>query len=232
MSRKVLMMSLTIVALTSSAAMAQTRWYVGPQPGYGGYGGYGSYGGYGYGGASTPGSAAGMAMADIVRSQGMYNQMSSAAMINVEDARSKFIDNQRQWTEVYLMKQRALNAEHAQQKEDTRARNARYQEYTASHSDVPSRLPTSELNPSTGQVTWPAALMRDFFVDQRQPIDQMFIARAHTGTTSELSDAIVKGIKNLQDELRKHIRDLGTQEYMDARKFLDRLSLEGRFPTG
>jgi hypothetical protein len=42
----------------------------------------------------------------------------------------------------------------------------------------------------------------------------------------------VKGIKNLQDELRKHIRDLGTQEYMDARKFLDRLSLEGRFPTG
>lgn len=228
MNRKVLMMSLTIVALTSSLALAEGRWFMPPIIGGGGYGGYG---GGGWGSAATPESAAGHAMADVVRSQGMYNAMTSGAMINVEEARGKFIENQKQWTEVYLMKQRALNAERAQRLEDSRARNARYQEFTASHSDVPSRLSSSELDPATGRITWPPALMRAMFISQREDVEALFIARAHTGTTSELSDTIVKAVRSLQDELRKRIRELGTQEYMDARRFLDRLSLEGRFPT-
>ena len=121
------------------------RWYVGA--------GVGGYGGYGYGGATTPQSAAGMAMADMVRSQGMYNQMTSAAMINVEEARSKYIDNQRQWTEVYLMKQRALAAEHAAAKEEARARNARYlEDQAANPSHLPPRLLSIQLDPSTGKI--------------------------------------------------------------------------------
>lgn len=212
-------------------AQAQ-RWYVAPNYGHRyGYGGYGGYG-YGYGGASTPASAAGHAMADVVRSQGMYNAMTSAAMVNVEDARSKYIDNQKQWTEVYLMKKRVLDAEHAKQKEDARARNARLQEAQASNpSSLPPRLTSSELDPSTGKIAWPAALMRDSFAPQRKEIDDLFTSRAHTGTTSEMSETIYKSVRSLQDDLRKEIREIVPQEYMDARKFLDRLSLEGRFPT-
>lgn len=207
------------------------RWYVAPHVGYGGYGGYG--GGYGgWGGATTPGSAAGHAMADMVRSQGAYNAMTSAAMVNVEEARSKYIDNQKQWTEVYLMKKRALDAQHAQDKEEARARNARLQEAQASNpSSLPPRLSSSELDPSTGTISWPSALMRDSFAPQRRDIESLFVARAHTGSTSELSETIYKKIRSMQDDLRKQIREIVTQEYMDARKFLDRLSLEARFPT-
>jgi hypothetical protein len=227
MKQFVLVASLVIGALTCGEARAQ-RWYVAPHIGYGGYG----YG-YGFGGASTPASAAGHAMADMTRSQGMYNAMTSAAMTNLEKARGEYIENQKQWTDVYMMKQRIVEGEQAKRKEEARARNARWQEFQASHpSDLPPRLTSSELDPTTGRIMWPSGLMRDEFADQRRAIEGLFTSRAHTGTTSELSDAIVKQVKAMQDELRKHIRDIVTQEYMDSRKFLDRLSLEGRFPIG
>ena len=223
-----LIATLLACVLSSDEAWAQ-RWYVAPHIGYGGYG----YGYGGYGGATTPASAAGHAMADMTRSQGMYNAMTSAAMVNAEQARSKYIENQKQWTEVYMMKQRVVESEHAKQKEEARARNARWQEYQASHpSDLPPRLTSSELDLTTGKITWPSALMRDEFAEQRKKIDDLFISRAHTGTTSELSDEIVKQVKELHEQLRKQIRNIVPQEYMDARKFIDRLSLEGRFPVG
>lgn len=226
MNRAGVVTLMAIGLLASSYAHAQ-RWYVAP-----GLGGYGGGYGYGYGGASTPASAAGHAMADMTRSQGMYNMMTSGAMINVEQARSQYIENQRQWTDVYMMKQRVVEAEHAQQKEEARARNARLQEAQANQgSSLPPRLTSYELNPSTGQIAWPSALMRDVFADNRKEIEGLFAARAHTGTTSELSDTIYKRVRAMQDELRKHIREIVTQEYMDARKFLDRLSIEGRFPV-
>lgn len=145
MNRAVLVMMVATGMLASSHAFAQ-RWYV--APGLGGYGG-GGYGGWG--GASTPASAAGHAMADMTRSQGMYNAMTSGAMINVEQARSQYIENQKQWTEVYMMKQRVVEAEHARQKDEARARNARLQEQQANQtSSLPARLTSYELNPSTG----------------------------------------------------------------------------------
>jgi hypothetical protein len=225
MNRKVLMASLTVVSLTSFAAMAG-NWY-GVGLGYG----LGA-GGMGWGGASTPASAAGHAMGDMIRSQGMYNQMTTAGMINVEEARSKYIENQKQWTEVYMQRERILAAQRAQRTEDARARNAQMQEFQATHSDLPPRLPTSELDPATGKITWPSALMRDGFASNRKQIDDLFATRAHTGTMSELSSQITRSVKSLQDELRKNIREIVPQEYMDARRFLDRLSLEGRFPAG
>jgi hypothetical protein len=226
MKNVVLVLLVTVSVLTGSNVQAQARWYVRPHVGYG-YGGYG-----GYGGVGTAQSAAGHAMADMTRSQGMYNQMTSAAMINMEEARSKYIENQKNWTEVYLMKQRVVDANHAKQKEEARARNAKWQEYQASNPDLPPRLTSSELDSSTGRIVWPAALMRDEFVGQRKEIESLFTSRAHTGTTSELSDSIYKNVRAMQDELRKHIRDIVTQEYMGARKFLDRLALEGQFPVG
>lgn len=73
--------------------------------------------------------------------------------------------------------------------------------------------------------------MGDSFVDHRKQLEALFISRAHTGTTSEMSTTIYKKVREMQDELRKHIREIVTHEYMEARKFLDRVSLEGRLPV-
>ncbi|HTI50672.1 MAG TPA: hypothetical protein VL475_06970, partial [Planctomycetaceae bacterium] len=101
---------LLVVALlnvvSTSRVMAQ-RWF---NPGVGGFagrvgvgygvgyglGGYG-YGGMGYGmGGYGGGTAAGnylQGMSQVVRAQGQYNEQTSRAMINYEDARTKYIDN-------------------------------------------------------------------------------------------------------------------------------------------
>jgi len=218
---------LTTVCVMSTSVACQARWYAAPRVGYRGGHWHGVYGGFG-----TAQSNAGHAIADMTRSRGMYNQLTSAAMINVEQARSGYIANQKEWTDLYLMRQRVVDAHHAQQKEEARARNAKLREEQASHPlDQPPRLTSSQLDPSTGKITWPAALMRDSFVDHRKQIEALFISRAHTGTTSEMSSTIYKKVREMQDELRKHIREIVTHEYMDARKFLDRVSLEGRLPV-
>jgi hypothetical protein len=182
--------------------------------------------------ASTPESAAGHAIADMIRSEGVYNQMSTAAMINFEQARGKYIENQRQWTDVYLLKRRALDAEHARSVESARARNAKYLDDQAAHpSHLPPRLFSGQLDSSTGKIAWPSALRRDVFAAPRQEMEALLASRARTGSTSELSEAIYRQTRYLHEELRQYIREIVFQEYMDARKFLDSLALEGLYPV-
>jgi hypothetical protein len=226
--RTVMALACWVVLASASSAFAQ-RWFM---PDVAGFGmGWGA--GLGYGGVGTPASLEGQAMADMVRSQGMYNAMTSGAMINVEEARSKFIDNQRQWTEVYMMKQRARREVLAQREQDRQVRQARLQEHRESRPSNPiPPLTTAQLDPATGKVRWPTALERPAFTPFRTQLDDLFAARAHTGTTSEIAQAINTTIREMQAELRKHIRDIVTSEYLEARRFLDSLLFEGQQPVG
>jgi len=241
-------MAILLTALSFQQGQAQDVWSVQPQLGYGlgdNYGldlgsgwGYG-YGlgiglGYGFGGASTPASAAGHAEADIIRSEGIYNANTAAAMVNVEEARAKYIQNQRQLAELYLLKQRNRELSHAKAIETGRARNARYLEYQDTHryADFPPRLESRQFDRSTGKVTWPAALMHDSFAPQRNEMESLLAARARSGATSELSAQITSTTRALHEQLRSQIRQTVTQDYLEAYKFLSSLSLEGRFPTG
>jgi hypothetical protein len=214
--------------LSVHSAYAQ-RWFV---PGNVGLG-YGWGGGLGYGGVGTPASLEGQAMADMIRSQGEYNAMTSGAMINYEDARGKYIENQKQWTELYQMRQRVLREQRAQNEQDRQVRQARLQEYRETRPSNPTaRLTTAQLDPTTGKIRWPTALERDGFAPLRTDLDNLFATRAHTGTTSEVAQAISTKIREMQAELRKHIRDIVTSEYLEARRFLDSLALEGQLPLG
>ncbi|MFO0916747.1 MAG: hypothetical protein U0872_00325 [Planctomycetaceae bacterium] len=230
------LLSLTVLATDSAWAY---RWYFPGAVGYGaglatGYGGWEAVGGRlgacrGIG--MTPGASYGHAMADMVRSEGMYNESTGRAMISVEEARGKYIQNEKQWTEVYMMQRRIREADKAQRIEDARAANQRFETYLASRpSNLPPRLTGSQLEPSTGKIIWPSALLQDAFAIPRGELDQLFSSRAHTGTTSDLSAEISKQVRAMRDELRNHIRDMPTQEYMAARKFLDSLNQEGQTP--
>src|SRR5262249_7684236 len=149
------------------------------------------------------------------------------------EARGKYIENQKQWTELYMMRQRVRQEQMVQYEKDKRIRTARLQEYKETHpSNLPPRLASMQLDPASGKIHWPAALNRDAFAPLRSDLEGLFATRAHTGTTSELAEAISKKIKDMQSELRKHIRDIVTSEYIEARKFLDSLALEGQLPLG
>ncbi len=231
----VLAVLLSLAVLPANSAWAY-RWYFPGAVGYGaglatGWGGWG--GGYGWGGMGmTPGASYGHAMADVVRSQGQYNESSARAMVSFEEARGKYIQNERQWTEVYQMQRRIREADRAQAVENARAANQRYEAYRATRpSNQPARLTSSQLEPSTGRIIWPEALTRDSFAEQRTQLDQLFASRAHAGTTADISDAISKEVRVMRDALRDQIRDIPTQDYMAARRFLESLALEGQTPV-
>lgn len=214
-------MALLIAALVASANTAHAQGLVyGPMVGYGG----GEA-------AGTPAGAAMHGAADMVRAQGVYNDMTASGMVKVEQARQKYIANQRQWTDLYMMRQRVVDGQHEQARQEARARNERYRDEQIFHVPLPARLTSRELNPSTGRVEWPQALKRDSFALERRGIEELLASRTDPDGVSERSELLADRIGLMREDLRGHIRQLMTPEYMEARKFLDRLSLEARYPV-
>jgi len=234
MKMKRFALTILLTLLSFHEIQAQDIWVSPMGIGYGYDIGYGFGGGYGYGAASTPDSAYGHAEADIIRAEGNYNAMTAAAMVNLEEANAKYIQNQKQSTEVYLLKQRVLEARHAEARQNARARNARYLEYLENHplAGLPPRLASSQFDRSTGKITWPSALRRDSFAMQRNEIELLLARQSRMGSDSEVAGQIVSKTRAMHELLRSQIRQIVTQEYLEAYKFLGSLSLEGRFPIG
>jgi len=211
-------LTICAVLLGSLSASAQMPWVVGPSVNYGSGDA-----------ASTPASGVGHAAADLIRAQGTYNDLTASALVKFEDARHKYLENQRDWSDLYIARQRAITAAHNQAKEEARERNARIREEQLSQT-LPPRLGTQELNPVTGDVAWPLALRRDTFALDRSDIEAVLASRAKEGLKPEIADALFDRTQEMRIDLRNQIRNLRTPEYLEARRFLDRLTLEAKIP--
>jgi len=202
------------------------RWYAGRRVGVG-YGG-----GYGMGGGSIY-SQAENARANTLRAQGEYNMDTTAAMSNYEDARSKYIDNQQKWIQVYGEKQRALAAQHEAEREATHAERERAREFQAANPPAgPPRLTASQLDSYTGRIQWPTALNEVAFEGQRKSLEALFALRVHTSTNPDLASKVDKAVREMKESLRAKIREIPSQDYIEARRFLDSLAVEGRSAVG
>lgn len=220
-----LLPALVIVALCQNAkaeVLASTG--RGAFRGFGvGYGlGYG-YGGYGYGGYGG-GTAAGNylnGMSSVIRSEGEYNLMTSAAGVNNEEARSRYLDNKKKWWDNYLQMSEQRSAIDAQRyaaaKHSPEALNV------AAKSELPRALGPDMLDPVTGRITWPEVLQDSQFADQRKDIEQLFELRAKTSHSAGTGQKIRLATAKMSDMLRKEIQQIPANEYMAARKFLDSL---------
>lgn len=181
--------------------------------------------------ASTPASGIGHAAADVIRAEGMYNESTANAYLKFEQARRQYIDNQDRWTDAFLARQRAIAAQHDRAHEEAIARHTRYREEQIGKAKLPPRLGSAELNPNTGELAWPRALQRNTFSLDRFDIEQLLADRAKQGSTSELMEALDAKTRQMRQDLRDHIGELRTQEYLQARRFLQSLELESQFPT-
>ncbi len=194
--------------------------------------GYGGGGGGAYYGVGTPESAAAHGYADIVRSAGVYNLLTSEALGNVEDARKKYIENRLLWTQTYF-EMRRINDEY---------RRAQYERDKSSPEDLarraqmlaPRRLSASQLDPITGNVAWPRLLASPPFADLRRDLDALYAERASTkgAIGSEKYFLILDRVDQMQELLRTMIKQVPPADYMDARRFLESLGHEARFAAG
>ena len=237
MNRHIFVWALLLTSVTCSQyTLAFDEWYVGPGPGFapGVYGGYGPYGlglgyglglryGYGYGfQAQTPYSAEANAMGNLVRAQGDYNQASSKALIDQEEARRRYIDNQRKLISNRQEIKRAALTNDAKELENARAARAREEEFQAAHRPQP--LSSDQLNPMTGAIQWPEILRADAFAETRKSLDALFEKRAKYGSSSDLTGQIRTKTGELKEALRHQIKEIPLAQYSESRKFLERLA--------
>jgi len=168
--------------------------------------------------------------ADVLRAQGERALLGTKALINFEIARSMYIDNKKKWTETYLERKRmgeAARTEHYAKK------RASIDKYRASRtSNTPARLTVSQIDPSTGRISWPSALQKAQFSASRKELDELFVLRAHTNSVVGLTDKIYAESRSMQASLKSKIKNIPATDYISARKFLDGLGNEGRYsPT-
>ena len=172
----------------------------------GGY--YGGYPGY-YGGYYNDGSS-------LIRAQGQAQVDQSKAMINYQEANSKYIDNQKA----------AIEA----QKE----KNLKLQEsglspyYNAASSQDSETLNASQLNPATGEISWPESLMGPEYAESRQKLQELYSLKNSTGITSSLSQEINDEAVKMKSILRGQIKTMLPNDYLAARGFIEGLINMGK----
>jgi hypothetical protein len=164
--------------------------------------------------------------ADIVRSQGMANLMNSKAAKEYELARREYLDNRLKATQVYFDMRRT----NAEARKATRSSPLSHEQYVRlAKEEAPDGLTTSQLDPLTGYIRWPAPLTKPEYAAARQALDKLFKDRA-------AGFAPPGGIQAACDELSKQLRaDLQKftpNDFLVAKKFVDSLAYAARTLPG
>jgi len=122
----------------------------------------GSYGGYH---ASTALEGALMGTAALTEAQGRFNRDTAAAAIDIQQARTLSMANDKQYVDTYFQI-RDANRKWRAEERGPRAT----QEDLIRHSKMaaPSRLSRYELDPVFGAITWPTVLQSDRFAAERK----------------------------------------------------------------
>jgi hypothetical protein len=165
--------------------------------------------------------------ADVVRSAGAANLMNSMATKNLEDARQKYIENRLQSTETFF-EMRRVNRE---ARDANRPRPLSMEQYVRlARMQAPDRLSVSQLDPLTGQITWPSVLMIDAFKEDREMIERLFHERASGANTfPEIDDACQALVAKVRMNSRLFPQP---NDFIRARNFAESLAHELRVAEG
>jgi hypothetical protein len=218
---RIVLCSLGLLLVGSAGSAMAQGWH-----GYGNPWGYGS----GYHHASTYEEGVQRGMADIIRSKGAANLMNSEAMKNVEDARRKYIDNRVHGTEKYF-EMRSINKRAREAERGPRPSMEDVIRYSSTRK--PNRLSPSELDPLTGDITWPGVLRDSQYEQDRKKLEDLYSARAFSGFLS--GDQLMQvdsSIKSILGELGKNVKVYPPTSWTQAKSFLESLQYESRLQPG
>lgn len=176
--------------------------------------------GYNLGGGYSPVEGYQRGMADVIRARGQAAEDYARARLSAEQARSQYIKNQKEWTDVYWERKRRAEAELAKDYAEDRKRRDKW--LKAKRGRKPETLPPSQYDPQSGNLQWPDALQEPVYAELRRQIEDELDLQAETGTTSNTPK-----IRELADEmkslLKNRIDQMSPNEYIASRKFLERL---------
>jgi hypothetical protein len=170
--------------------------------------------------------------ADFIRAVGQYNLLTSQARIAYEEARSMYIDNSVKGLEARYERKR-INAEYRASVKRPRATTEEMARFAAAND--PKRISAHELNPVTGEITWPAALQGEEFAECREAMETIFANRGAIdfGVRSEAHADANLVAEQMTQILRSQINDMDGGQWIAAKNFVASLAHETRFaPVG
>jgi hypothetical protein len=221
--------TLGVTALTASLVYGQAT--TAPPPALNPIYGYGFGDGYGGYHSSTAAEGFFRGLAAGIRGLGEFNYNTSLALINIEEARSRYIDNRAKWTETYFA-MRKTNQAYREAERGYRPTQEVLNRISQEAS--PDRLKPSQLDPSLRTIFWPALLSRSEFDSLRAQLDQLFAVQRpnNSGLGTENYGEIVALTAEMRVVLDAMINQLHPDEYMATRRFIESLAYEARFPAG
>jgi hypothetical protein len=160
--------------------------------------------------------------ADIIRSHGMNNLLTSQAAVQIEQARKAYIENQMKATQTYF-EMRRYNTEARRASRSTPLSMEQY--VRLARQQAPEPLTTSQLDPLTGAIGWPAPLRQPKYEALRRRIDRLFQDRA---TGYIVYGEIEKACQELEALLKEDVMQFPANDYLAAKKFLDSLAWAAR----
>lgn len=178
-----------------------------------------------------------------VRAQASMIEAQAAMLNAVSSARQKFVEMQKTMQEIHTMAidndikatttfydKRAAResylANHVKEKPDA-ADASRY-----AKSAAPKRLSPGEVSSSYRGIRWPAVLQHEQFASVRERLDAEYTQKSfgNSGIGSPLYQQVKRMTDEMQVELRGMVREIDPTEYIAAKRFLDGLAYEARFP--
>ena len=186
--------------------------------GVGGYGGWGEWGGVG-----TAESSAAHGYADYIRSEGYYNLATAQGRVYAEQARAQYLQNRSAAFQGYWAGKEQRSAIDAQKREARRHSAEALR--IAGTSNAPQPLGAEFLNPETGKIVWPKALLDNKYTVRRTEIEKLSELRAKTPSAPNSQTKIQAATRELAKVLKSHITSTSATDYIEARKFLDSLAV-------
>lgn len=167
------------------------------------------------------------AQGNLVESRAEAAESAAEASESVEEARAQYLENVARFEELRREHRQAEAAREAQQAEERRIRAANYE--PPEPTELYSRLSPGQIDPATGEIDWPAILLRPEFARGRRLIEDQLQVIAEEGANPR-SAAIIRDTANEMKPITNTLlSEVGFNAYRDTRDFLGSLSVEGYY---
>lgn len=176
--------------------------------------------GYAYGAFGYPG--------DFLRGAGEFNQLTSQAAVNLQEARGRSIENDLKATETFFARR---EANEAFRRAHTSPPLSQEQLAGIAQRMAPDRLTSSQLEPALATIRWPSALQGDEFAELRVKLEELFRQRkaVGAGSNSSVCTAVQEAASDMRQQLQGQVREMSPMDFIAAKKFVDSLAYEARF---
>jgi hypothetical protein len=158
------------------------------------------------------------------------NATNAKTLETLQQVRGLALDNNLKVAKVFYDKRKLCED---YQKLNPRQRPTQENVIRYNQASVPKRPVQFELASAPGRIYWPDVLLNEEFSDGRIQLESLFAQRkaGAAAAGNSVSGEVQTVAAQMREQLQAKIRQMSPEEYLAARRFLESLAYEARFPA-